>query len=619
MIDLGTWKKAWALLDKRERRNAWIVLGIIFLAALSSAAMVGSVMPFLSVLSDPEHIRDVPALAWAYGVGGFTSDFSFLVALGIASLAVILVANILQILRTWAVARFALMRSYTLSHRLLAAYLRQPYEYFLDHHSGEMSTQILSESQEAVNQFFRPAGEVIAATLTVVLIVAVLLWVDPIVAIIAFAVLGGLYGGTFLVSRRLIKRSGEIRAATNRERFRLANEALGGVKDIKLLGREGAYVDRYRAPTQRMARSMVTIRVLGEVPQYVMQAVGFGGVILLCLFLLDPSKLATGQALGGIFPLLGVFAFAGQRLLPELSRLYQGLTLLNAGAAAVDAVHRDLLAKNDGDLPRQPHAPLGLKADFQIKNVSYSYPSADQSGLRDISLSIRAGEKIGLVGSTGAGKTTLADIVLGLLRPQKGCLVVDGVEITTENLRAWQQTVGYVPQDIFLTDASVAENIALGLAPEEIDDDRLKSAASIAQIDAFVMAELPHGYQTHVGERGVRLSGGQRQRIGIARALYHDADLIVFDEATSALDNITEHEVMAAVEALPGDKTILIIAHRLSTVKACDRIIVMEQMRIVGCDKWEVLMSDNPAFQRLAKIANPASDIGTGKQVGTFI
>ncbi len=606
MIDLGTWKKAWALLDAREKRNAWIVLCILILAALSSAAMVGSIMPFLSVLSNPERIRDVAVLAWVYQVGGFTSDFGFLVALGLASLAVIVISNILQVLRTWAVARFALMRIYTLSHRLLAAYLRQPYEYFLDHHSGEMSTQILSESQEAVNQFFRPAGEVVASTLTVIMIVAVLLWVDPIVAILAFAVLGSLYGGTFLMSRRRIKRSGEMRAATNRERFRLANEALGGVKDIKLLGREGAYVDRYRAPAQRMARAMVTVRVLGEVPQYVMQAVGFGGVILLCLLLLNPAELETGQALAGILPLIGVFAFAGQRLLPELSRLYQGLTLLNAGAAAVHAVHRDLFGKNDWDLPQQPPPPLGLKSELRLENVSYGYPSASHAGLREVSLSIRAGQTIGVVGSTGAGKTTLADVILGLLRPHQGRFVCDGIDITDKNLRAWQQTVGYVPQDIFLTDASVAENIALGLAPEQIDETRLRNAARIAQIDSFVMGHLPHGYDTLVGERGVRLSGGQRQRIGIARALYHDADLIVFDEATSALDNLTEKEVLAAVEALPGDKTILMIAHRLSTVKACDRIAVMENGQIVGIGAWEALVANNTAFKRLAKISVPA-------------
>jgi ABC-type multidrug transport system fused ATPase/permease subunit len=477
--------------------------------------------------------------------------------------------------------------------------LRQPYEYFLDHHSGEMCTQILSESEHFVNQFLRPAADVIAATLTVLAIIVVLLWVDPAVAIVAFTVLGSLYGGIFVISRKLIKRSGQLRAASNRERFRFANEALGGVKDIKLLGREAAYVDRYRAPAMRMARAIVTVQVLSQVPQYVMQAVGFGGIILLCLFLMNPSDLASGAALGGILPLLGVFAFAGQRLLPELSRLYQGLTQLNAGSAVIDLVHRDLTGKKGPDLQHNLPAPLGLKDELRLEHVSYNYPSADQAGLHDVSFSIKAGEKIGVVGMSGAGKTTLADIVLGLLRPREGHLIADGLEITDERLRAWQQTVGYVPQEIFLTDASVAENIALGLTPNEIDPNRLRNAAQIAQIDNFVREEMPQGYNTFVGERGVRLSGGQRQRIGIARALYHDADLIVFDEATSALDNLTEREVMVAIEALPGDKTIIMIAHRLSTIKMCDQIIVLDNGQLACVGDWDSLMYESAAFRKI--------------------
>ncbi|TQE93854.1 MAG: ATP-binding cassette domain-containing protein, partial [Spiribacter salinus] len=224
-------------------------------------------------------------------------------------------------------------------------------------------------------------------------------------------------------------------------------------------------------------------------------------------------------------------------------------------------------------------------------------------GLRDIGLTIHAGERIGVVGASGAGKTTLADVVLGLLAPQAGTIRADGAEITPETLRAWQQTVGYVPQDIFLTDASLSENIALGLRPEEIDEAKVERAARIAQLHDFAMAELPDGYATLIGERGVRLSGGQRQRIGIARALYHDADLIVFDEATSALDNLTEREVMTSIDALPGDKTILMIAHRLSTVKVCDRIVVMERGEVAGVGSWEDLVERNAAFRALAEAA----------------
>jgi ABC-type multidrug transport system fused ATPase/permease subunit len=400
---------------------------------------------------------------------------------------------------------------------------------------------------------------------------------------------------------------GQIRVAANRQRFRMTNEALTGIKDIKLLGREFAYLDRFAEPSIQMARVQVTVAVLSQVPQLALQAVALGGVILLCLVLIDPAGLTSGAALGGLLPILGVFAFAGQRLMPELSKLYQSLAQIQSGSAAVDAVYDDLVQRKSlRSISRKTPIGMGLKTSLVLENISYNYPNADQAGIRDLSLSISAGEKIGIVGSTGAGKTTLADIILGLLEPDQGRMVVDGLEITAETTRAWMQSVGYVPQDIFLTDAPVAENIALGVLPDAIDHERIRKAARIARIDQFIMGELPEGYRTPIGERGVRLSGGQRQRLGIARALYHDADLIVFDEATSALDNLTEAEVMDAIDALPGDKTVLMIAHRLSTVKRCDRIIVLDKGQLVGCDTWDALMAENTAFRKIASIRDAA-------------
>ncbi|WP_306120541.1 MULTISPECIES: ABC transporter ATP-binding protein [unclassified Roseitalea] len=607
MIDLSTWKKAWALLDGRERRNAWIVLGVIIVGALASAVMVASVMPFLAVLADPSRIETTRSLAWAYDMFGFTSVYWFLVGLGVASFAVIVLSSAIQITKTWAVARFAMMRVHSISHRLLASYLAQPYEFFLNRHSGEMGPRVLAESGQVVGQFLRPAAQFIAACLTTLAIVGLLLWVEPLIAVTAFAVLGAIYGLIYIGTRRVLKRLGQIRVETNRQRFRLANEALTGIKDIRLLGRETAYLDRFATPSTRMARTQVRVAVFSQVPQLALQAVAFGGIIVLCLVLIDPAGLASGAALGGLLPVLGVFAFAGQRLMPELSKLYQSLAQIQAGSAAVDAVYEDLvLRKAAARLPRICSEGLGLKSSLVLDGISYSYPNADQAGVRDICLSIRAGEKIGIVGSTGAGKTTLADVILGLLEPDQGRLVADDVEITSENVRSWMQGVGYVPQDILLTDAPVAENIALGVPPASIDHDRVLKAARIARIDRFIEDELPQGYQTHVGERGIRLSGGQRQRIGIARALYHDADLIVFDEATSALDNLTEAEVIAAIDALPGDKTVVMIAHRLSTVQRCDRIAVLVKGRLVGCDTWSALMEGNAHFQSIARLAEAA-------------
>lgn len=596
--------KAWALLDRRERRNALKVLAVMIVGAFASAAMVASVFPFLSVLADPDLIRSNPALGWLYEAGGFTSDYRFLVALGIGAIAIILTSNLILILQTWAVVRYAQMRMHSISRRLLGHYLAQPYDFFLGRHSGDMSTNILSEAQLVVQQFLRPLADLISATLTVLAVIATLLIADPIVATVSIGSFSLIYGGVMALSRRYVRRMGEKRATANRARFRIAGEAFGGIKDVKLLGREAAYLDRYSGPSADMARSQIGVGVLSQAPRFAIQIVAFGGIIVLCLALLDSEGLQEREALGGILPLVGLLAFAGQRLIPELQKLYQSITQMTVGAAALHRVHDDLFfGSARTPLDRSQPAPLGLREAITLESVTYAYPGAERAGLADVSLIIHAGERIGVVGSTGAGKTTLADVILGLLTPEGGTLRADGRDITPGTLRAWQQTVGYVPQDIFLTDASLSENIALGLRPEEIDAGKVERAARIAQLHDFAMAELPDGYATLIGERGVRLSGGQRQRIGIARALYHDADLIVFDEATSALDNLTERDVMSAIDALPGDTTVLMIAHRLSTVQRCDRIVVMEAGQVADVGSWTELIARNAAFRAMAQVA----------------
>jgi ABC-type multidrug transport system fused ATPase/permease subunit len=601
MVNLSTWRKGWEFLDARERRNAWIVLLAIIMSALSAAVLVGSVMPFLAVLADPSRIAKTPVLAWAYDAIGFTSTYSFLVGLGLASFASILLSSLIQIVKTWLVARFAMMRMHSISQRLLTTYLAQPYAFFLDRHSGDMAPRVLAEAEQVVLRFFRPAAEFIASCLTTLAIFGLLFWVEPVIALMSFSVLGGIYCAIYLGTRRFLNQLGKGRFEANRKRFQMANESLAGIKDIKILGREMAYIDRFEVPSVKWAQTLVRIDVLTQVPQFAMQAIALGGILLVCLALIEPASVASEEILGGLLPVLGVFALGGQRLMPELSRLYQSLALINAGAASVNALHYDLvLRKGIVQLTKVPAEPIGLKQMLCLNDVTYNYPKSDQSSVRNVSLSIHSGEKIGIVGSTGAGKTTLADVVLGLLEPDRGHLVVDGIEITSENVGGWMRSLGYVPQDIFLMDAPVAENIALGVSPENIDVERIREVARIARIDHFIEDELQDGYQTYIGERGVRLSGGQRQRIGIARALYNNADVIIFDEATSALDNLTEAEVMEAIESLPGDKTVLMIAHRLSTLRSCDRIVVLDKGRVVGFDNWEALSTSNATFQRLA-------------------
>ena len=605
VIDTTTLARAWSLLDARERRSAVRILGLLCLSALASAAMVASIYPFLAVLADPSLADEIAIVAWAQRWSGLTDDYGLVLLLGIGSIVLIVAANVILIVSTSAISVFSQMRAHTISRRLLAHYLAQPYAFYLDRHSGDLATSVLSEAEQMVRTYVEPLADLIASTLVAAAVLVTVLAIDPVIGVAGFATIGAFYATTLSATRRGVQRLGAARAQANERRFRIASEAIGGIKEVKLLGQERAYLRRFSDPSEEMAQSSARIGVISQAPQFVLRMLLFSSIILMCLVLLDPARLGTEGALGGVLPVLGLLAFAAQRLSPEFHKIYGGITQLRYGSAAVDRIWRDLSTRAGDDdeaaLPLPPAQGLGLRDRLELAQVSYRYPNADRPGLSGIDLTIRAGERVGIVGATGAGKTTLADIVLGLLEPTTGELRADGTVIAAETLRAWQRSVSYVPQDIFLTDASLAENIALGVPPDEIDAARVEACARKAHLHDFINGHLPQGYATTTGERGVRLSGGQRQRVGIARALYHEADLIVLDEATSALDTLTEREVMAAIADLPGTKTVLMIAHRLSTVRGCDRIVVLRDGEIEACGPWDELLARSGAFRDLVR------------------
>jgi ABC-type multidrug transport system fused ATPase/permease subunit len=607
MINKQTFKMAWSLLDEREKRNAWFVLLLVIVSAFSASAMVASIMPFLTVLAAPERIQEISLLREAYRIGQFEDNTSFLFALGLASIIVIILANAFQILRVFLVTRYIFGRAHSISFRMLSSYLRQPYSFFLKNHSGEMGTKVLSESQQVVTQFFKPVADACASSLTILALFALLLYVNPVLSLSIFGLFGGIYGATLVSTRRMVKRIGRERTEANAARYKIANEALTGVKDIKLLAREWAYLDRYAKPSRSMTTSLAKVQAISQVPQYVMHALAFGGMVLLCLILLGDPSTQSREYLAGILPTIGLMAFAGQRMIPELSSMFQSLTALTYGDASVRSVSRDMSTQSAANsLPRTQAIPLGLKESLIFENVGYKYENGGNVGLANISLQIAAGERIGVVGTTGAGKSTLANILLALIAPTEGRFIVDGKEITPDRTRSWQRSLGYVPQEIFLMDGSIRQNIAFGIPMHEIDEERVQEVARLAHLHDFILTELNEGYDTEVGERGIRLSGGQRQRIAIARALYHDADLILLDEATSALDNTTENDVIGAIETLPGDKTLIMIAHRLSTLRRCDRIIVLDQGQLSGFANWQKLSEENATFRHLLESINHA-------------
>ena len=594
-------KKLLSLLSRQEKRRGAVVLGMVVVMALLETAGVASVMPFLSVLGNPETVKTNPFLSQAYEGLGFTSVDAFLLALGAGAFALIVFSAAFRSLTVYAMNRWAFMRMHSLSERLLETYLRQPYAFFLNRHSGDMSKGILTETQQLQQQVIKPGLNAVAYGVVLIAIVTLLVAINPALAVGAAAVLGGMYALIYWTIRGFLDRIGRDRVRANQERFQAAGEALGGIKDIKLLGREHAYLSRFRGPSIRFAKHQATSQTLAEVPKFVIEAVAFGGIIALTLVLMATHGGATGGALGEVLPVLGLYAFAGYRMLPAAQRVYQGLAQLRFGGAAVDSVHDDLHRRAElAEIRKQAPAPLIPRQAVALADVHYAYPNAPAPALAGIDLHIPVGSSVGLVGSTGAGKTTLVDVLLGLLRPTAGAITVDGEPVTDTNLRAWQQALGYVPQEIFLTDASVAENIALGVPPERIDPEQVERCARMAQLHDFVVQEMPQQYATVVGERGGKLSGGQRQRIGIARALYHDPSVLVFDEATSALDTVTEKAVMEAIDALHHQKTIILIAHRLSTVRNCDQVVLLEQGQITAAGGFEELQGRSERFRAMA-------------------
>jgi len=593
---LSTYSKVLRLLTPRERKRGALVLVMAVVMALLETAGVASVAPFLSVLGNPGIVETNPILSRLYDGFGFQSTNTFLMVLGAASFSLVVLAAGFRTLTIYAMNRFIQMRGHSLSERLLETYLRQPYVFFLNRHSSDLAKGILSEVNQLVGNVLKPGLDVIAYGIVVLAMIALLVVTDPVLALVVGVGVGGLYGFIFYVVRGFLDRIGRDRVVANRERFTAAGEALGGIKDIKLLGREQAYLSRFRPSSIRFARHQATNVTVSEVPKSLIEAVAIGGVLALAIGLM-----ATRSGLEETLPILGLYAFAGYRLLPAAQRVYAGMAQLRFGAGAVDSIYEDLRHRTSlAEISRPPAEPLPPQREIGLRDVSFNYPNAPDRALKGVNTCIPVGTSVGLAGTTGAGKTTLVDIILGLLSPTEGVLAVDGVPIGAENLRAWQSTLGYVPQDIFLSDATVAENIALGVPAGKIDRTVVEECGRMAQIHDFVITELPHGYGTEVGERGVRLSGGQRQRVGIARALYHNPSVLVFDEATSALDSVTERAVMEAVGNLSPQKTLIIIAHRLSTVRECDKIVLLEHGEVEAEDTFAELTERNERFREMA-------------------
>lgn len=566
-------RKVWALFTPAEQRRASAMLVLVVAMAVVETLGVVSIMPFLSVLGRPAVIHENRFLQAAYAHWQFPDERIFIIALGVVSITIVVASSLFKTVTLHALNRFVHLERHSISARLLSRYLRQPYEFFLTRNSSVLGKNLLSEVDQLLFELIQPLSQLFAQGAIVLAMALLIFLYDPVTAICIVLLLGALYGAIYGLVRKRLTRIGAERQAANGRRYKAANEALSGIKDVKITHSAAAYQTQFEKASRLFSRHMATNDTLSQSPLYLVEATGYSMLIVVALVLLLRSN-----DIANVLPALGLYGFAAYRMLPAAQVMYRGFAKLRVSSAVLESIHRDLA------LPDEPAASgstvLAPRKDIRLQRIRYAYPSTPNKPVFDgFDLVIPANASIGIAGRSGAGKSTLMDLLLGLLRPESGTLSVDGVTVDAGNVAAWQRAIGYVPQHIFLADASVAENIAFGVPREKIDMQAVERAARAAQIHEFVANELPRGYDTAVGERGLRLSGGQRQRVGIARALYRDPPVLFLDEATSALDAQTEEALNDAIRELSGSKTIVVIAHKESSLRGCQEVMHIGAMQ----------------------------------------
>lgn len=573
-----------------NRKEKTIII-ILFFAAIIGSLMeclgVGIFMPFVNILMDMSVVHTDPYMSAIYEKFQFDTTEKFLVLLSIGIIIIFVIKNIYLIIQKYAIYKFSYNTQMKISTRLLKAYMKEPYTFHLN-----KNISVLQRSMQEDANLFTTAVihfmELIIEITVCVALGAYLLYISKSITVIIVVLLVFCVGIFTMISRKFSKSLGKDSQIYKAKLFQWMNQALGGIKEIKVLNREDFFIDSYEKYYKMYAKGLRINRILAASPKYIVEMVSISGLILAVVFKMFYGRRDVVE----FIPQLAAFAVAAFRLLPSVGRINEHVTNIMYALPSIELVYNDLKSveeEREKNIKEKKQVvstdSVKLKEKLQIKNICYCYPGADYNVIENASFTVEKGKTIALIGESGAGKTTMVDILLGLLVPQIGKIKADGVDIF-ENMDEWHKNIGYIPQTIYLSDDTIRNNIAFGIKEEDINDEAVVEALEKAQLADFIDS-LPHGVNTRVGDRGVRLSGGQRQRIGIARALYHDPDILVLDEATSALDNETEAAVMEAVESLQGIKTMIIIAHRLTTIKKADIIYEVKSGKVIekpkGC------------------------------------
>ena len=587
------------LLTPAQQKRLFILQILVVLTALAEIVGVASIGPFMALVGDTTILSENNLLSQLYKFSGLTQPRDFVFWLGVGALVLLSLGTATSMFTFWRMSLFAQQTGIEIGDRLFEYYMYQPWLFHASGNSVKLTKLVMIEADRVTSSIIAPLMQLNARlVMAIFMSIAVYLY-NPIVMMSGVVIFGSAYLALYLLVKARLTQMGKNITFSRFHRLKLMSEGFGGIKDVLLLGRQKSFIEHFKLHGEKVSFSEATNLALVQVPRYFMELVAYGAVIFLILYLNNSS----GGNLSSVLPVLAVYSLAGLKMLPVFQTTYGSIAQIRSSLPAFESIKKDLEASQSNKKHQinreQSHTNLTAKQSIKFENIEFTYPGKELPALTQFNLEIPIGKVIGLVGLSGSGKSTAIDVLLGLIKPDEGQLLIDGRPLTSVQTRAWQNSAGFVPQSIFLSDSSIMENIAFGLPKSEIDIEQVLKAAHLAHLDDLIK-ELPNGLNTIVGERGVQLSGGQRQRIGIARALYYEAEVLAFDEATSALDTITETIIMDALYNLSGRKTIVIIAHRITTVQKCDIIFLMDQGKVIDQGSYDELIARNATFQKLA-------------------
>jgi ABC-type multidrug transport system fused ATPase/permease subunit len=595
---LRPFRQLYLILPPKGRSGLYGVVTISLFSALFETASVASILPFMAIVMDPSIITRYAWIEQFISTLGIYTSQGAVIAAGGLTICVLAMGNAVSAANLWAQTRYIAKARQALSSELFSGFMRLPYSFHLERDTASLSRVLGSDVESALGGFLASLLGVVAKGLSGFVLISFIVIVDPLVALGTVVVLGGGYMFVYRLIRARQSRLGAKMVEASVALGRATLEGFAGIKELRVLGRESTSTASYNEVLGTLVKTQAQNLLSAALPRYVIEVIAYAGIVAVTL-----GFVLKGEGIAAV-PSLALYALAGNRLVPIFQQFFASAITIKYHTKAVESLVLDLtIVRDHVEPPLQisDEAPLSFNHRLELNNIVFQYPTAHTPSLQGVSLTILKNQSIGFVGKTGAGKTTLADVILGLYQPRSGTISVDGVVLTESNERLWRRRVGYVPQTVFLTNASIAENIALGIPTDKIDRIAVIRAAEMAQAEEFIDL-LPDTYDTVVGERGVKLSGGQRQRLGIARALYHQPDVLIFDEATSALDGMTEDAVMQAINKLSQQCTLILIAHRLRTIQACDRIIMLENGVLVADGSYDELVLGSAAFRRLASL-----------------